>query len=216
MSTLDISVENGKIKVSTVVSVHCGQSRAKTECVVPYELCATPNVVAATKNSIIVRGVMGLEYACVKAGDDLRQAPWFEWTAADNDGCIEISNLETTTYNVYYRTDDDEPWTIVNAASNEYTITELTSATEYTIDVTAICSDGTETGFTFAPSVVTATLCAPYPVPFTEDFTTFPATTSITSCWQKAKGFTNEALVYGSSFWGSQTKEGILLGQAGR
>ena len=106
VSTLDISVENGKIKVSTVVSVYCGQSRAKTECEVPYALCATPNVVAATKNSIIVRGVKGLAYACVKAGDDLRQAPWFEWTAADNDGCIEISNLETTTYNVYYRTDD--------------------------------------------------------------------------------------------------------------
>lgn len=107
MSTLDISVENGKIKVSTVVSVFFGQSRAKIECVVPYALCATPNVVAATKNSIIVRGVMGLEYACVKAGDDLSKAQWFDWTAADgNDGCIEISNLETTTYNVYYRTDD--------------------------------------------------------------------------------------------------------------
>ena len=131
------------------------------------------------------------------------------------DSEISVSWTEVegaSSYNVYYRTDDDEPWTIVNAASNEYTITELTSATEYTIDVTAICSEGTETGFTFAPSVVTATLCAPYPVPFTEDFTTFPATTSITSCWQKAKGFTNEALVYGSSSWGSQTKEGILLG----
>ncbi len=131
------------------------------------------------------------------------------------DSEISVSWTEVegaSSYNVYYRTDDDEPWTTVNVASNEYTITELTSATEYTIDVTAICSDGTETGFTFAPSVVTATLCAPYPVPFTEDFTTFPSTTSITSCWQKAKGFTNEALVYGSSSWGSQTKEGILLG----
>lgn len=107
VSTLDISVEKGEIKVSTVVSVFFGQSRAKIECVVPYALCATPNVVAATKNSIIVRGVKGLEYACVKAGDDLSKAQWFDWTAADgNDGCIEISNLETTTYNVYNRTDD--------------------------------------------------------------------------------------------------------------
>lgn len=107
VSTLDISVENGKIKVSTVVSVHCGQSRAKTECVVPYELCATPNVVAATKNSIIVRGVKGLQYACVKAGDDLSNAKWFDWADADG-GCIEIGNLETTTYNVYYRLTDGE------------------------------------------------------------------------------------------------------------
>ena len=107
VSTLDISVENGKIKVSTVVSVYCGQSRAKTECVVPYELCATPNVVAATKNSIIVRGVKGLQYACVKAGDDLSNAKWFDWADADG-GCIKIGNLETTTYKVYYKLTDGE------------------------------------------------------------------------------------------------------------
>ena len=105
VSTLDISVENGTIKVSPVVSVYFGQSRAKTECVVPYELCATPNVVAATKNSIIVRGVKGLEYACVKAGDDLSNAKWFDWADADG-GSIEIGKLETTTYKVYYKTDD--------------------------------------------------------------------------------------------------------------
>lgn len=107
VSTLDISVEDGAIKVSTVVSVFFGQSRAKIECVVPYELCATPNVVAATKNSIIVRSVKGLEYACVKVGDDLSNAKWFDWADADG-GCIEIGNLETTTYNVYYRLTDGE------------------------------------------------------------------------------------------------------------
>lgn len=107
VSTLDMFVEDGKIEVSTVVSVRYGQSRAKTECVVPYELCATPNVVAATKNSIIVRSVKGLEYACVKVGDDLSNAKWFDWADADG-GCIEIGNLETTTYNVYYRLTDVE------------------------------------------------------------------------------------------------------------
>lgn len=107
VSTLDMFVEDGKIEVSTVVSVRYGQSRAKTECVVPYELCATPNVVAATKNSIIVRSVKGLEYACVKVGDDLSNAKWFDWADADG-GCIEIGNLETTTYNVYYRLTDGE------------------------------------------------------------------------------------------------------------
>ena len=107
VSTLDMSVEDGKIEVSTVVSVRYGQSNAKVECVVPYELCATPNVVAATKNSIIVRGVKGLAYACVKAGDDLSKAKWFDWTDAVG-GCIEIGNLETTTYDVYYRLTDGE------------------------------------------------------------------------------------------------------------
>lgn len=107
VSTLDMSVEDGKIEVSTVVSVRYGQSNANVECVVPYELCATPNVVAATKNSIIVRSVKGLEYACVKAGDDLSKAVWFDWTDADG-GCIEIGNLETTTYDVYYKLTDGE------------------------------------------------------------------------------------------------------------
>ena len=55
-------MEYERCEASSVVSVRYGQSRAKTECVVPYELCATPNVVAATKNSIIVRSVKGLEY----------------------------------------------------------------------------------------------------------------------------------------------------------
>ena len=107
VSTLDMSVEDGKIEVSMVVSVRYGQSNANVKCVVPYELCATPNVVAATKNSIIVRSVKGLEYACVKAGDDLSKAVWFEWTYAVG-GCIEIGNLETTTYEVYYRLTDGE------------------------------------------------------------------------------------------------------------
>ena len=169
---------------------------------------------AFVRNKTYANGSVYIDNVSVKAAAPC-QRPSDLVVSGRTDSEISVSWTEVegaSSYNVYYRTDDDEPWTIVNAASNEYTITELTSATEYTIDVTAICSEGTETGFTFAPSVVTATLCAPYPVPFTEDFTTFPATTSITSCWQKAKGFTNEALVYGSSSWGSQTKEGILLG----
>ena len=169
---------------------------------------------AFVRNKTYANGSVYIDNVSVKAAPPC-QRPSDLVVSGRTDSEISVSWTEVegaSSYNVYYRTDDDQPWTIVNAASNEYTITELTSATEYTIDVTAICSEGTETGFTFAPSVVTATLCAPYPVPFTEDFTTFPATTSITSCWQKAKGFTNEALVYGSSSWGSQTKEGILLG----
>ena len=169
---------------------------------------------AFVRNKTYANGSVYIDNVSVKAAAPC-QRPSDLIVSGRTDSEISVSWTEVegaSSYNVYYRTDDDQPWTIVNAASNEYTITELTSATEYTIDVTAICSEGTETGFTFAPSVVTATLCAPYPVPFTEDFTTFPTTTSITSCWQKAKGFTNEALVYGSSSWGSQTKEGILLG----
>ncbi|MCI7571885.1 MAG: choice-of-anchor J domain-containing protein, partial [Bacteroidales bacterium] len=169
---------------------------------------------AFVRNKTYANGSVYIDNVSVKPAPAC-QRPSDLVVSGRTDSEISVSWTEVegaSSYNVYYRTANSETWTTVNATSNEYTITELNPATEYVIDVTAICSEGTETGFTFAPSVVTATLCAPYPVPFTEDFTTFPTTTSITSCWQKAKGFTNEALVYVSSSWGSQTKEGILLG----
>ncbi|MDD5977262.1 MAG: fibronectin type III domain-containing protein [Bacteroidales bacterium] len=173
---------------------------------------------AFVRNKTYANGSVYIDNVSVKAAAPC-QRPSDLVVSGRTDSEISVSWTEVegaSSYNVYYRTDDDEPWTTVNVASNEYTITELTSATEYTIDVTAICSEGTETGFTFAPSVVTATLCSPYPVPFTEDFTTFPSTSGVTACWAKAQGFLYDLpavpLSYGSSSWGSQTKEGILLG----
>lgn len=135
VSTLDMSVEDGKIEVSMVVSVRYGQSNANVECVVPYELCATPNVVAATKNSIIVRSVKGLEYACVKAGDDLSNANWFDWTEAVG-GCIEIGNLETTTYEVYYKLTDGEEK--VSAATTVDLNTKMDTAIVFVSPVTEL------------------------------------------------------------------------------
>ncbi|MGM9819861.1 MAG: choice-of-anchor J domain-containing protein [Candidatus Onthomorpha sp.] len=121
-----------------------------------------------------------------------------------------------SSYNVYYRTSDSEPWTVVPVTTAAYTLAQLPAATTYTIDVTAVCSDGNETGFTLAPSLLTATLCTPYTVPFIENFTTFPQTSSVTSCWAKATGDLSDLpevpLVYGSSFWAAYTREGILSG----
>ena len=121
-----------------------------------------------------------------------------------------------SSYNLYYKTSGAADWTVLPVTESSYILSGLPSATAYTIDVTSVCGDGTETGFTLAPSLSVATLCSAYPVPFVEDFTTFPSLTSMTSCWKGAKGFLSDIattpLTYGSTSWSSQTKAGILSG----
>ena len=90
-------------------------------------------------------------------------------------------------YNLYYKTGNAADWTVVPVTENSYTLSELPAATAYTINVTAVCGDGTETGFPFDPPLSVATLCSAVPVPFVEDFTTFPSLTSMTSCWKGAQ-----------------------------
>ncbi|MBO7276779.1 MAG: fibronectin type III domain-containing protein, partial [Bacteroidales bacterium] len=119
--------------------------------------------------------------------------------------CERVTNLETTevtensislawegadgtdSYKLYYRTTSTPEWTVIeDITDNYYTLTDLTSATSYTINVTAVCDDGIETGFILAGNLVVSTPCQTYPVPFLEDFTTYPAGTS-TTCWREAQ-----------------------------
>ncbi len=93
----------------------------------------------------------------------------------------------TASYKLYYRTTSTPEWTVIeDITDNYYTLTDLTSATSYTINVTAVCDDGIETGFILAGNLVVATNCQTYPVPFLEDFETYPAGTS-TTCWREAQ-----------------------------
>ncbi|MEE1112452.1 MAG: fibronectin type III domain-containing protein, partial [Bacteroidales bacterium] len=93
----------------------------------------------------------------------------------------------TSSYKLYYRTTSTPEWTVIeDITDNYYTLTDLTSATSYTINVTAVCDDGIETGFILAGNFVVATNCQTYPVPFLEDFSTYPAGTS-TTCWREAQ-----------------------------
>ena len=93
----------------------------------------------------------------------------------------------TSSYKLYYRTTSTPEWTVIeDITDNYYTLTDLTSATSYTINVTAVCDDGIETGFILAGNLVVATNCQTFPVPFLEDFETYPAGTS-TTCWREAQ-----------------------------
>ena len=107
----------------------------------------------------------------------------------------------TSSYKIYYKMSSAAEWTIVEQVTdNYYTLTDLTSGTSYTINITAVCDNEVETGFITAGNLVVATLCDTYEVPFLEDFTIYPAG-SLETCWLEAKGqwdsIQNGAQVYG-------------------
>ena len=114
----------------------------------------------------------------------------------------------TSSYKIYYKMSSAAEWTIVEEVTdNYYTLTDLTSGTSYTINITAVCDNEVETGFITAGNLVVATLCDTYEVPFLEDFTIYPAG-SLETCWLEAKGqwdsIQNGAQVYGyTNTWGT-------------
>ena len=173
---------------------------------------------AFVRNKTIGHGSVYLDNVTVKAASACGRPEGLAVTnVTDNEISVTWNEVEgVSSYNLYYKTSGAADWTVVPVTENSYILSGLPSATAYTIDVTSVCGDGTETGFTLAPSLSVATLCSAYPVPFVEDFTTFPSLTSMTSCWKGALGFLSDIattpLTYGSTFWSSQTKEGILSG----
>ena len=114
----------------------------------------------------------------------------------------------TSSYKIYYKMSSAAEWTIVEQVTdNYYTLTDLTSGTSYTINITAVCDNEVETGFITAGNLVVATLCDTYEVPFLEDFTIYPAG-SLETCWLEAKGQWDSiqagATVYGyTNLWGA-------------
>ncbi len=112
-------------------------------------------------------------------------------------------------YNVYYKASTDTDWTVVPATETTFTLTGLEQRTTYTIDVTTVCEDGTETGFTFEPSLSVRTTCATLVPPVLETFDTYPAGTAATNCWKEAKGAwvdmanPDSTLTVASNNWGS-------------
>ena len=173
---------------------------------------------AFVRNKTIGHGSVYLDNVTVKAAPSCARPDGLVTTGVtDSEISVTWNEVEgVASYKLYYKTGNAADWTVVPVTENSYTLSELPAATAYTINVTAVCGDGTETGFPFNPPLSVATLCSAVPVPFVEDFTTFPSLTSMTSCWKGAKGFLSDVattpLTYGSTGWGIQTKEGILSG----
>ena len=173
---------------------------------------------AFVRNKTIGHGSVYLDNVTVKASSACGRPEGLAVTnVTDNEISVTWNEVEgVSSYNLYYKTSGAADWIVVPVTENSYILSGLPSATAYTIDVTSVCGDGTETGFTLTPSLSVATLCSAYPVPFVENFTTFPSLNSMTSCWKGAKGFLSDIattpLTYGSTSWTSQTKAGILSG----
>ena len=173
---------------------------------------------AFVRNKTIGHGSVFLDNVMVKAAPSCARPDGLVTTGVtDSEISVTWNEVEgVASYNLYYKTGNAADWTVVPVTENSYILSELPAATAYTINVTAVCGDGTETGFPFDPPLSVATLCSAVPVPFVEDFTTFPSLTSMTSCWKGAQGFLSDVattpLTYGSTGWGSWTKEGIMSG----
>ena len=173
---------------------------------------------AFVRNKTIGHGSVFLDNVMVKAAPSCARPDGLVTTGVtDSEISVTWNEVEgVASYNLYYKTGNAADWTVVPVTENSYILSELPAATAYTINVTAVCGDGTETGFPFDPPLSVATLCSAVPVPFVEDFTTFPSLTSMTSCWKGAQGFLSDIattpLTYGSTSWTSQTKPGILSG----
>ena len=173
---------------------------------------------AFVRNKTYGHGPVYVDNVTVKAASACERPEGLAVTnVTDNEISVTWNEVEgVASYNLYYKTGNAADWTVVPVTESSYILSELPAATAYTINVTAVCGDGTETGFPFDPPLSVATLCSAVPVPFVEDFTTFPSLTSMTSCWKGAQGFFSDIattpLTYGSTGWGSQTKEGIMSG----
>ena len=172
---------------------------------------------AFVRNKTYGHGPVYVDNVTVKAAPTCERPEGLAVTnVTDNEISVSWNEVEgVSSYNLYYKTGGAD-WTVVPVTETNYILSELPSATAYTINVTSVCGNGTETGFALTPSLSIATLCSAVPVPFVEDFTTFPSLTSMTSCWKGAKGFLSDIattpLTYGSTSWNSQTKAGILSG----
>lgn len=63
-----------------------------------------PDIVGATKTSIVVNPIVGLEYTYVKSGEKISEdAKWYGYDDYDDHDHIIFDKLDTTSYDVYYR-----------------------------------------------------------------------------------------------------------------
>ncbi len=98
-----------------------------------------------------------------------------------------MAGSDETLWNIKYGAVGFNPYTsgylIPGVSSNTFTITGLQTITNYHVYVQADCGEG-EISLWGGP-VLFETLCAPFPLPFTEDFTN-TAVKQIPGCWSKA------------------------------
>ena len=87
-----------------------------------------------------------------------------------------------TSWDIYYRVLGEENFTLLGSTTqHSYTITNLDPSTTYTFRVVGDCEDNLHSDFTVT------TKCLAQPIPYAEDFTSWPVGASpiVPSCWYK-------------------------------
>lgn len=99
-----IQIKDGKLLCSIGVSILSGNARYELEQDVEFGLINKPEIFGATKTSIVVNPIVGLEYTYVKSGEKIGEdAKWYGYDDYDDHDHIIFDKLDTTSYDVYYR-----------------------------------------------------------------------------------------------------------------
>lgn len=96
-----------------------------------------------------------------------------------------------TQWNVRYRVDGTAEWTELASpiSTNPYTLTDLSAATTYNVQVRAYCSATDQSPWSNIATFTT--LCDAFAMPYSEDFNTL--TSGIPLCWNNEEGTTTNA-----------------------
>ena len=156
---------------------------------------------AFVRNKTIGLGSVYVDNVTVKAAPTCQRVQNLAVTNVSENEITLSWNTEgdAASYKIYYKASGDTNWTTVPVTESPYTIQNLSPATVYTINATAICSDETETGFILGPALSAATTCTALVPPFIETFDPYPAGTSATHCWKEGKGLLSNVIMPDSS-----------------
>ena len=111
----------------------------------------------------------------------------------------ESSDESQSAWNVYYKTSTDETYTMVTSDETSIELTDLLPQTQYTVYVTTNC--GSEESYP-STTLTFRTECTAVSVPWSEDFTTDPITST---CWSRMNGMLSENVSLTSTTSGTWT-----------
>ncbi|MEE0983401.1 MAG: fibronectin type III domain-containing protein, partial [Bacteroidales bacterium] len=111
----------------------------------------------------------------------------------------EASDESQSAWNVYYKTSTDETYTMVTSDETSIELTDLLPQTQYTVYVTTNCGSEESTPST---TLTFRTECTAVSVPWSEDFTTDPITST---CWSRMNGMLSENVSLTSTTSGTWT-----------
>ena len=159
------------------------------------------DISGGTQPGAIIDNVMvepvGEEITCFRPVDNSLVASNIYSTSATISW--EASDESQSAWNVYYKTSTDETYTMVTSDETSIELTDLLPQTQYTVYVTTNCGSEESSPST---TLTFRTECTAVSVPWSEDFTTDPITST---CWSKMNGMLSENVSLTSTTSGTWT-----------